>query len=95
MHFLLIGFGGGAQGGGSGGWGSANAGWGVQQNSGGGWAAPQGGWASGSEQYAEVASGNVPQAAPVASSSVEQTVAATGQRSFNDLTHRVLTSIER
>ncbi|XP_035709953.1 uncharacterized protein LOC110852293 [Folsomia candida] len=91
-----IGFGGGAQGGGGGwGWGSANGGWGVSPS--GGWAAPAavgGGWAAaGSEQY-ETAAGSTLQAATVANA-VEQTVAATGQRSLNDLTHRVLTSIER
>jgi len=93
-----IGFGGGAQGGGGGwGWGNANAGWGA--NTAGGWAAPAppagGGWAAaGSEQYAETAAGSAPQVATVPAA-VEQTVAATGQRSLNHLTHRVLTSIER
>jgi len=86
-----IGFGGGAQGGGPWGWETAQVGGGVSN---GGWPAPgAGGWAAGSE-YAEAAAGSDPQAQTVATA-VEQTVASTGQRSFNDMTHRILSSIER
>lgn len=93
-----IGFGGGAQGGGWGGWGAGNGGWGV--SSAGGWAAPAataGGWAPATDGWSagETAAGSAPQVSAVTANAVEQTVAATGQRSFNDLTHRVLTSIER
>jgi hypothetical protein len=91
-----IGFGGGAQGGGWGGWPAQGA-----QGGGGGWgaASTQQGWEApvpadgGGWSAAESAPQGV-QAATVASA-VEQTVAATGQRSLNDLTQRVLNSIER
>jgi len=90
-----IGFGGGAQGGGGQGWGQAHAGWGVAPE---GWAAPAagGGWAQASNVYPayEAPAASAPQAATVAAA-VEQTVQATGQRSLNDLTHRVFNSIER
>lgn len=84
-----IGFGAGAQGGAANGWGAGNVGWGV--------APAAGGWGAGSEVYPayELApAGSSPQAAQVAAA-VQQTVAATGSRSLNDLTQRVLTSIER
>jgi len=87
-----IGFGGGAQGAGPGGWAQGNIGWGVAPT---GWGA-SGGWAAAgsNNDYVYQPAESTQQAATVATA-VEQTVQATGQRSLNDLTHRVWNSIER
>jgi hypothetical protein len=87
------------------GWGvgpTAAGGWGAPAAATGGWAAagsqvyPEYADLSGAQVGSEsVASATSPQQAANVAAAVEQTVAGTGSRSFNDLTQRVLRSIEQ